>query len=83
MKRTYLYLPDPLDRAVSQAARELHQKRSQVMREALSRGLKTMHGGKSTSAKALAKLVQQARKTNITPPLPSNLASNHNEYIWD
>lgn len=80
MQRTHIYLPEELNRTINNTAKARRKSKSEVIREALERGIKAIHPQKSSSAKALLSLAQMARKLKGTGP--RDLSINHDYYIW-
>jgi len=80
MQRTHIYLPDELSRQINSAAQTQKKSKSQVIREALARGIEEIHGQKSQSAQALLNLAKMAKKLKGTGP--KDLSINHDYYTW-
>lgn len=80
MQRTHIYLPEELNREIDNAARTQKKSKSEVIREALEKGLKATRPQKSSSAKALLNMAEQAKQFPGT--YPSDLSTNHDYYTW-
>lgn len=80
MQRTHIYLPDELNRAIDNAVRTQKKSKSKVIREALEKGLKVTSPQKSSSAKILLDMAEQAKQFPGTGP--SDLSINHDHYTW-
>lgn len=84
MQRTHVYLPEELNREIDNTARLQKKSKSEVIREALEKGLKATRPQKSSSAKALLEMALEAekiaKKFNIKGP--KDLSENHDYYTW-
>ncbi len=80
MQRTHIYLPEDLNREIDQTAKVKQVSKSEIIREALQRGLKAAHPQKSHSAQALLRLAKMAKKIKGTGP--RDLSINHDFYTW-
>lgn len=79
MQRTHIYLPESLNREINSTAKAQRKSKSEVIRQALERGIKA-HPQQSQSAKALLDLAEMAKK--LKGRGPADLSANHDYYIW-
>lgn len=80
MQRTHVYLPDDLSRQIDNTAKTQKKSKSEVIREALKKGIKVIRGQKSQSAQVLLELAKMAK--NFKGTGPSDLSTNHDYYAW-
>lgn len=79
MLRTYLYIPDDLDKRIREAAQIQKNSKAEVMRQALEKGLEKLVP-KTGGAETLLKLAEIGRKYNVKGP--KDLSINHDYYLW-
>lgn len=80
VQRTHVYLPDELSRQIDNAAKTQRKSKSEIIREALEKGIKAVRGQKSQSGRALLDLARLAK--NLKGTGPKDLSTNHDYYIW-
>lgn len=80
MLRTNVYIPDELNTQINNKAKVYGKSKSEVIREALVKGLNADNGQKSKSAQTLLDLVHMAKSFPGTGP--SDLSINHDYYTW-
>ena len=81
MLKTYLYLPEELDNEIRQVAKTKKKSKAEVLREAISSGIKTMKQESNSGLEVFRKLAEIGKKYNVTGPKDS--AANHDHYLWD
>lgn len=81
MQRISVYIPDDTKKKISITAKAKNQGESEVIRQALSAGLKKIHPA-SASAKALLELSKMAEQLPDQPGKPKDLSSKHDYYAW-
>lgn len=79
MLRTYLYIPDHLEKQINQAVQAQKKSKAEVLRQALEKGLERLVP-KAGGAETLLKLAEIGRKYNIKGP--KDLSINHDYYLW-
>lgn len=80
MLRTYLYIPEPLNKRINTTAKLQRKSKAEVMRYALENGLDLIsaQGG----AETLLKLAKLAESLPPDPNAPNDLSINHDYYAW-
>lgn len=79
MLRTYLYIPDYLDKQIKQVVEVQKNSKAEVMRQALQKGLETLTP-KLGGAEALLEIAEIGRKNKVKGP--KDLSVNHDYYLW-
>jgi hypothetical protein len=79
MLRTYLYIPDNLEKQINQAVEIQKTSKAEVMRQALRKGIKIMTP-KTSGADILLKIAEIGRKYKLKGP--KDLSVNHDYYLW-
>lgn len=80
MLKTYLYIPDQLEKQIKQSARAQKKSKAEVMRTALKEGLNVLEKQKTGGAEILLKLAEIAKKHKVKGP--KDLSKNHDYYLW-
>jgi len=80
MLKTYLYIPDELDKQIIKAAKSQKKSKAEVIRKALEKGFESMETQKPGGAEVLLKLAEIAKKYNVKGP--RDLSVNHDYYLW-
>ena len=80
MLKTYLYLPEELDRQIKNVAKNQKKSKAEVIRSAVENGLKSINQDNSAGLKAFAKLAEIGIKHNVKGPKDS--AKRHDYYLW-
>lgn len=80
MLRTYIYLPEALNAEIEITARTQRKSKAEVIRDALTHGMKVVRPKRSASAKALVDIAKEAKQLNIQGP--KDLSVNHDHYTW-
>jgi metal-responsive CopG/Arc/MetJ family transcriptional regulator len=83
MQRTHVYLPEELNQKIDYAARLRRTSKANVMREALTHGLRSvaMPKKKSKPNNGLLELAEIAKKLDSRGP--KDLSTNLDKYLWD
>lgn len=79
MLRTYLYIPDNLEKRIKETAQIQKNSKAEVMRQALQKGLEIL-APKEGGAGALLKIAELGRKNKVKGP--KDLSMNHDYYLW-
>lgn len=79
MLKTYLYIPDYLDKRIRQVVEIRKDSKAEVMRQALEKGLEKLVP-KAGGAEALLKIAELGRKNKVRGP--KDLSINHDYYLW-
>lgn len=80
MLKTYLYIPDDLERQILNTALTQKKSKAEVMRKALEKGIAHMQQQGTVSAEALLKIADVGERYN--PQGPKDLSTNMNKYLW-
>lgn len=77
MLKTYLYIPDHLEKQITRTAQSQKKSKAEVMRQALKKGIEILHEG--GSAASLLKLAEIGKKANFKGIHDS---SRMDELLW-
>lgn len=80
MQRTHIYLKEEMNREIRYLASSQGKTKAEITRKILEAGLKVIEPKKSSSAQALIRLANGARK--FKGVAPRDLAYNHDYYTW-
>lgn len=80
MLRTYLYIPDSLEKQINQAAEVQMKSKAEVMRQALEKGIAAVQQQGTASAKTLLKLRELGKKYDLRGPKDSS--KRMDELLW-
>lgn len=80
MLRTYLYVPDWLNKRISQAAEARRTSKAEVMREALEKGIDLLERQGAASAEVLLKLADIGKVSHMSGPRDSS--KRIDELLW-
>lgn len=80
MLKSYIYIPDELNRKIELVVKTQKKSKAAIIREALAKGIVSIQRDKGASAEALLKLAKFAEKYSIKGP--KDLSSNLNKYAW-
>lgn len=80
MLKSYVYIPDELDRRVKQAAKLEKKSKAEVIRDALAIGLDTVQKRRSGGAEALLKIAELGEKYKVKGPKDSS--ERIDELLW-
>lgn len=78
MLKTYLYLPEKLDREIKRAAKTQKKSKAEILRLAIEKGLETVQ--QKGSAGSLLVLAEIGRKGNLKGPKDSS--QRIDELLW-
>lgn len=81
MLKTYLYIPDYLEKRISYTARTQKKSKAEVMRQALETGITAVQQQGTASAEVLLKIAQLGRQFKIKGPKDSSMRMD--KYLWD
>lgn len=81
MLKTYLYIPEHLNRRINYTAKTQNKSKAEVIRQALENGIGTVERQGTASAEVLLKIAELGRKNNVRGPKDSS--SRMDEYLWD
>lgn len=81
MQRISVYIPDDTKNRIGITAKAKNKDESEIIRQALSEGLKIIHPV-SASGKALLELSEMADQLPDQPGKPKALSQNHDYYAW-
>lgn len=80
MLKTYLYIPEHLDKQIKQTAKEQNKSKAEIIRQALQEWFDGTYKRKYGGAEVLLKLADLAKKHNVKGP--RDLSVNHDYYLW-
>lgn len=81
MLKTYLYIPEHLNRKIDYTAKMQNRSKAEVIRQALESGIGTVQQQSAASAEVLLKIAELGKKYNVKGPKDSS--TRMNEYLWD
>ena len=81
MLRTYLYIPEELDRQIKSAAKSQNRSKADILRQALENGIGAIKQQGTASAEVLLKIAELGKKNNVKGPKDSS--TRMDEYLWD
>lgn len=80
MLKTYLYLPDDLNKRVEITAKNHKKSKAEVMRQAIKNGLEAVEETDNNGIEVLLKLAEIGKRYN--PKGPKDLSKNMDKYLW-
>lgn len=80
MMKTYLYIPEPLEKRINRTVRVEKKSKAEVMRMALQEGLDVIDKKNNGGAEVILKLAELSKKYKIKGPRDSSV--NHDYYLW-
>lgn len=80
MLRTYLYIPDNLEKQINQVVQAQKKSKAEVMRQAIEKGLQKLSSENNAGVEALFKLAELGKKYKVKGP--KDLSVNHDYYLW-
>lgn len=80
MLKTYLYIPEELNREIKQIAKSQKRSKAGVLREAIKDGVRLLKQQASGGADVLLKLAEVAEKSGVKGPKDGSV--NHDYYLW-
>jgi len=81
MFKTYLYIPEELNKKIIRVTMDRKKSKASIMREALEKGLEDIQKEGNASAEVLLKLAEIGEKYMAKGP--KDLSSNIDKYLWD
>jgi len=81
MLKTYLYVPEELDKEVSVIAKTRKLSKAEVIRTALRYGIDRMKKSGPGSAEILLRLADLGRKNRVSGP--KDASAKLDKYLWD
>lgn len=80
MLKTYLYVPNHLEKQIRQTAEFQNKSKAEVMRQALEKGITAVQQQGTASAEALLKLAELGKKYRFQGPKDSS--ERIDELLW-
>lgn len=80
MLKTYLYIPDHLEKHITQTAKAQKKSKAEVMRQSLEKGIKIVD--QINGAQVLLDLSKRTQHILKDEKLPRDLSVNHDYYLW-
>lgn len=80
MLKTYLYIPETLEREINTTAKVQKKSKAEVMRQALEKGITVVQQQGSVSAQALLKIAAVGKKYNLQGPKDGS--EKMDDYLW-
>lgn len=80
MLKTYLYIPEHLNKKIDYTAKAQNRSKAEVIRQTLDVGFDALEKQKSGGAEVLLKLAEFAKKQKIKGPKDGS--TNHDYYLW-
>ncbi len=81
MLKTYLYIPEHLDKKIKQTAKAQNKSKAEVMRLALEKGIPAVDEYNNASVEVLFKIAELGRKYKLKGPKDGS--KNMDKYLWD
>lgn len=81
MLKTYLYVPEDLDKKIKATAKTQSKSKAEVMRQALEQGIVSIQQQSTASAHVLLKIAQLGKKYNVKGP--KDAVERFDEYLYD
>jgi uncharacterized protein YaiL (DUF2058 family) len=82
MLKTYLYIPDELDKKVTRITKAKKISKAEFTRDAIKEKVERVERSENySSADIFLKLAEMGKKYNLKGP--KDLSKNHNKYLWD
>ena len=80
MLKTYLYIPEQLEKKIKLTARNQNKSKAEVIRQALEKGINQVALRGTASAQALQKIAEIGKKFNLKGPKDGS--DNMDKYLW-
>jgi hypothetical protein len=80
MLKTYLYVPEELEKKILLAAKTLKKSKAEILRQALEKGISIVQNQGASSARALYKIAEIGSKYNLKGPKDGS--KRMDEYLW-
>ncbi|RJO60719.1 hypothetical protein C4544_04580 [candidate division WS5 bacterium] len=81
MLKTYLYIPEHLNKKIDYTAKIQKRSKADVIREALESGIDAIQQEGTASAEVLLKIAALGKKYHVKGPKDSS--TRMDEYLWD
>ena len=81
MLKTYLYVPEDLDKKIQDAAKKQSKSKAAVMRQALEQGITSIQQQDTASVHVLLKIAQLGKKYNVKGS--KEAVERFDEYLYD
>lgn len=81
MLKTYLYIPENLERQIVYTARAQNKSKAEIIRQALKKGMVSIQHQGTASAEVLLKIAELGKKNKVKGPKDSS--TRMDEYLWD
>lgn len=81
MLKTYLYIPEHINKKIDYTAKAQKRSKAEVIREALENGINSVQRQGTASAEVLLKIAELGKKYNVRGPKDSS--ARMDEYLWD
>ena len=80
MLKTYLYIPEQLDKKIKITAEAQNKSKAEIIRTALTEGLDALEKKRTGGAEVLLALAAFAKKNKVKGPKDASV--NHDYYLW-
>lgn len=80
MLRTYLYIPENLEKQINQTVQAQKKSKAEILRQALEKGIAAIQQQGTASARTLLKLAQIGKKYDLRGPKDSS--ERMDELLW-
>lgn len=80
MLKTYLYIPDELNKEIVQLASTQKKSKAAVLRAVITKGIEATKKERASGAEWLLKLAEMAKKYDVKGP--KDLSINHDYYLY-
>lgn len=80
MLKTYLYIPEQLEKKINLTAKTQNKSKAEIIRQALEKGITAVTRQGTASAQALLQIAEIGRKFNVKGPKDGS--KNMDEYLW-
>ena len=80
MLKTYLYVPEELDKKINFTAKTQNKSKAEVIRMALEKGITEIQQQGTASAQALLQIAEIGKKYNLQGPIDGS--ERMDEYLW-
>jgi len=80
MLKTYLYIPEDLERKIKVTAKTQNKSKAEVIRQALEKGISSVVQQGTVSAQSLLRIAEVGEKNK--PQGSKDLSANLDDYLW-
>lgn len=80
MLRTYLYIPEHLEKKINLTAKVQKKSKAEVIRQTLKAGFDSLEQQNRGGAETLLKLAEMGKKLKVKGPRDGSV--NHDYYLW-